>query len=68
MIRIGLVLALGLGVGSSAMAQFGAPPAVELQLDRIQLPPGFHIDLYTRDVPDARSMTLGSEGTVFVGT
>ena len=67
-IRKGLALAVWLGLGSSVMAQFGAPPPAEIQLDQIQLPPGFRIDLYTSDVPDARSMTLGSEGTLFVST
>lgn len=34
----------------------------------IRLPPGFHIDLYSGDVPGARSMALGDKGTLFVGT
>ena len=34
----------------------------------IELPPGFAIDLYARDVPDARSLALGDDGTVYVGT
>lgn len=34
----------------------------------IKLPPGFTIDLYARDVPNARSMALGDDGTVYVGT
>ncbi len=37
-------------------------------LDRINLPAGFSIALYARDVAGARSMTLGNDGTVFVGT
>ncbi len=36
--------------------------------DWIRLPPGFVIDLYARDVPDARSLALGDDGTVYVGT
>jgi glucose/arabinose dehydrogenase len=40
--------------------------AQELRLETIQLPPGFSIELYAR-VPNARSMTLGDEGTLFVG-
>ncbi len=39
-----------------------------LPTDRIKLPPGFRIEVYTDQVPGARSMTLGSRGTVFVGT
>jgi glucose/arabinose dehydrogenase len=41
--------------------------AIELPLDKIKLPPGFAISVYAQ-VSGARSMTLGSDGTVFVGT
>jgi glucose/arabinose dehydrogenase len=34
----------------------------------IQLPPGFSISLVTDKVPDARTLALGKNGTVFVGT
>lgn len=37
-------------------------------LDEIRLPEGFKISLYSGDVPGARSMTLGKNGTLFVGT
>lgn len=40
--------------------------AVKYQLDKIQLPPGFHISVYAL-VPDARSICQGSKGTLFVG-
>jgi glucose/arabinose dehydrogenase len=40
--------------------------AGELPLDFMRLPPGFHISIFA-EVPDARSMTLGPMGTVFVG-
>jgi len=40
--------------------------AGELPLGNIKLPPGFHISIYA-EVPKARSMTLGTKGTVFVG-
>jgi glucose/arabinose dehydrogenase len=39
-----------------------------LPLDSIRLPPGFRIEVYTADVPGARSMTPGPEGIIFVGT
>ncbi|MBI5695011.1 MAG: sorbosone dehydrogenase family protein [Nitrospirae bacterium] len=39
-----------------------------VQLDSIKLPPGFQISVYTDKVPGARSMTLGADGTLFVGT
>jgi glucose/arabinose dehydrogenase len=46
-----------------------ALPAVaqKLPLERIQLPPGFSIEVYA-EVPEARSMTLGPDGIVFVGS
>jgi len=37
-------------------------------LDKIKLPAGFHISYFARNVKGARSMTLGTNGTVFVGT
>ncbi|MEL6131748.1 MAG: sorbosone dehydrogenase family protein [Bacteroidota bacterium] len=39
-----------------------------LPLDQVQLPDGFQIELYAKDVANARSMTWGDEGTLFVGT
>lgn len=39
-----------------------------LPLNQLQLPPGFSISVYAANVDDARSMTLGSKGTVFVGS
>lgn len=42
--------------------------AGEVPLEKISLPPGFRIDIYAENVPNARSMTLGEKGTVFVGT
>ncbi len=34
----------------------------------IKLPPGFHIALYTDQVPGARSLALGDDGVVYVST
>lgn len=39
-----------------------------LPIDRIKLPPGFKIDIYAANVPNARSLTLGRDGTLFVGS
>ncbi|MFH0710188.1 MAG: sorbosone dehydrogenase family protein [Pseudomonadota bacterium] len=38
------------------------------KLATIKLPPGFHIDLYARNVDGARSLAIGEGGTVFVGS
>ena len=42
--------------------------ARDLPLDKIRLPPGFKIGIYADNVPGARSMALGPNGTLFVGT
>lgn len=42
--------------------------AGSLPLDTVKLPPGFTIAVYADNVPDARGMTLGQNGTLFVGT
>ncbi len=39
-----------------------------LPLDKIKLPPGFSIEVYADDLPNARSMTRSAEGTLYVGT
>ena len=39
-----------------------------IHLERIQLPPGFTIQLYARNVPNARSMVMSPGGILFVGT
>jgi outer membrane protein assembly factor BamB len=33
-----------------------------------QLPPGFKISLWAEGLPNARSLAVGSKGTVFVGS
>ena len=37
-------------------------------LDLIELPPGFKIEVFTSDVPNARQMAWGTNGTLFVGS
>lgn len=39
-----------------------------LPLDRIRLPPGFAIEVYTEEVPGARSLALSPAGVLYVGT
>jgi glucose/arabinose dehydrogenase len=56
------VLALAIVLFSPAVAQ------ARLDLDRLERPPGFSIEVFADDVPNARSMTLGARGTLFVGT
>lgn len=45
----------------------GAAYAEPLPLDRIQLPPGFRIELLAR-VPNARQMALGDKNVLFIGS
>lgn len=42
--------------------------ARDLPLDRIKLPAGFKIEVFADNVENARSMTLGAKGTLFVGS
>ena len=44
------------------------PAQAALPLERIKLPPGFHIEVFTEQVKGARSLALGEKGTLFVGT
>lgn len=39
-----------------------------LPLDRLNLPDGFSIDVYAGNIEGARSMAMGANGTLFVGT
>ncbi|RAR63964.1 hypothetical protein C7401_105228 [Paraburkholderia unamae] len=52
-----------------AAALLAAPFAHSaLPIERIKLPPGFHIEVLSDDVPGAREMTLSSNGTLYVGS
>lgn len=44
------------------------PAFAAAQPDRLLLPQGFHVALYSDQVPNAREMALGTNGTVFVGS
>jgi glucose/arabinose dehydrogenase len=44
------------------------PPADTPDLQKIKLPPGFSISVYAENVPNARQMALGTNGTLFVGS
>jgi len=55
-----IVLALALASGGAA--------ASRLHVERLKVPPGFSIDVWTDAVPGARSLTLGGDGVVFVAT
>lgn len=42
--------------------------AVDSKLEQIKLPPGFKIEIYSDDVPNARAMALSPSGILYVGT
>lgn len=43
-------------------------PGKTLPLEDIKLPPGFKISIYASNVPKAREMVFGTNGTLFVGS
>ncbi|MBD3298668.1 MAG: sorbosone dehydrogenase family protein [candidate division Zixibacteria bacterium] len=45
----------------------GQSSSTTQELDFIDLPPGFRIDYYAADVPNARSLVRADGGTIFVG-
>lgn len=71
-VRIWHALALVLGGAGifSTIFFFNPVRADELseKLQTILLPPGFEISLFASGVTGARSLALGDEGTIFVGT
>jgi hypothetical protein len=56
------IVTLGLDIATSACL------AQPLPLQSIRLPSGFEISLFADNVPNARSLALGKDNTVFVGT
>jgi glucose/arabinose dehydrogenase len=46
----------------------GASPATDKVLENVRLPAGFRMEVYADDVPGARSMALGQNGTLFLGS
>jgi glucose/arabinose dehydrogenase len=43
-------------------------PPEEIPLNRIQVPPGFQVELWAHGNPGGRMMTRGDQGTIFQGT
>jgi len=60
------VLALACSVLAAGMAVSGRQSSTPL--GSLILPPGFHADVFAENVENARSMALGPNGTVFVGS
>jgi glucose/arabinose dehydrogenase len=50
------------------MAGLSVAKSADIPFEHIQLPPGFKIDVFATDIPDARSMAMSPDGIIFVGT
>jgi glucose/arabinose dehydrogenase len=59
---------IGFFLLSACCAQVSASDDFAEKLAQIQLPPGFEIHLYAKDVKNARQLALGDHGTVFAGS
>ena len=60
------------GMANSPLAPIPAPPvpppASQIQIDKVTLPPGFKISVWASGINNARAMTWGSQGTLFLGS
>ena len=54
-------------VAAAILCAAANPAFSQVPLERIQLPPGFRIEVLA-SVPNARSLALGAKGTLFVGS
>ena len=57
---------------AAKLAPVAAPPlpapADKLPTAMLKVPPGFHVEVYSSGIPNARSIRLSDNGTLFVGT
>ena len=44
------------------------PPAAQIQIDKVKLPPGFKASVWADGILNARAMAWGSQGTLFLGS
>ncbi len=65
-----LVSASGLSMFGVLFVTFASPACSKdaPPIDRLQVPPGFHIAIYSADVPNARALAIGANATVFIGS
>ena len=64
--HLGIALRTAFACAALFLAQ--AASAQRLPLERIKLPPGFEINVFADGVPAARSLALGKNNVLFVGT
>jgi len=59
-------------MADSMLAPIPQPPAPaalgELQVDKIKVPPGFKVSVWASGINNARAMTWGDKGTLFVSS
>jgi glucose/arabinose dehydrogenase len=59
-------------MASSPLAPIAQPPAPlaagEIPINKIKVPPGFKVELWASGLSNARAMTWGDKGTLFVST
>lgn len=68
-IWIALTILVTLSCASeNGAAQAQRQGASRLPIQEIKLPPGFKIDVYAEDVPNARQMALSPKGVLYVGS
>lgn len=58
---------IGSVLGVSSISSFAGAAEVTENLKKLNVPAGFKVEVYA-EVPGARQMTLGTNGTVYVGT
>ncbi len=63
-----IVLLVLMALWACSNSSNGQSSSTAQELDFIDLPPGFQIDYYAADVPNARSLVRADGGTIFVGT
>lgn len=54
--------------GNNDAARAVPPPEPANVAEALDVPPGFRVSVFSTDVPNARAMALGEQGTLFVGT
>jgi glucose/arabinose dehydrogenase len=59
-------------MADSTLAPIAQPPApkaaADIPVDKIKVPPGFKVELWASGINNARTMTWGDKGTLFVGS
>ena len=59
------------GAEAARLAPVDSPPlptaSASMPTAKMQVPAGFKVEVFATGIPDARSMTVGDKGTVFVG-